>query len=212
MSGGCVYDVAWVGPCGAPVTVNGLCEGHATVRCSCGRQAYAECDIAGSLVCGRPVCAQLGRTCVHHGGRHDRAEDDRVDFKVEEVEKVVAANLPLTRHVVRSTTPGRSVLGQEQARPAPEARVCRTCGERARFDPAGVWVHEAVADAHPPDVGLSAQDAVIADLERRKEVGLERYGTLLYPHNGRDMLRDLYEELLDACVYLRAAIDERDAR
>lgn len=56
----------------------------------------------------------------------------------------------------------------------------------------------------------SIQDQVIADLEARKAKGLETYGTLLHPHNGRDMLQDLYEELLDACCYVKGAMIERD--
>lgn len=54
------------------------------------------------------------------------------------------------------------------------------------------------------------QDMVIADLEARKRVGIERYGTTLQPHNGRDALYDLYQELLDACNYVRQCIYERD--
>lgn len=54
------------------------------------------------------------------------------------------------------------------------------------------------------------QDMVIADLEARKAIGLERYGTLLYPNNGRDMLQDVYEELLDAAVYMRGLMAERE--
>jgi hypothetical protein len=56
----------------------------------------------------------------------------------------------------------------------------------------------------------SLQDQVIADLGERKTLGLERYGTLLFPHNGRDMLQDLYEELLDACCYIKGVMAERD--
>ena len=56
------------------------------------------------------------------------------------------------------------------------------------------------------------QDAVIADIEARKAVGIKRYGTALQPFNGRDALLDLYEELLDACVYLKQALVERDSR
>lgn len=52
-------------------------------------------------------------------------------------------------------------------------------------------------------------DLVVADLAGRKALGTERYGTPLQPHNGRDALRDLYEELLDAAVYVRQAIEER---
>lgn len=54
-------------------------------------------------------------------------------------------------------------------------------------------------------------DLVAADLAGRKALGTERYGTSLQPHNGRDALRDLYEELLDASVYVRQAIEERSS-
>jgi hypothetical protein len=53
------------------------------------------------------------------------------------------------------------------------------------------------------------QDMVIADIEARKAVGLQRYGTLLQPFNGRDALMDAYQEALDLCQYLRQAIEER---
>lgn len=53
------------------------------------------------------------------------------------------------------------------------------------------------------------QDMVIADIEKRKAIGLQRYGTLLQPFNGRDSLRDAYEEALDLCQYLRQALEER---
>jgi hypothetical protein len=53
------------------------------------------------------------------------------------------------------------------------------------------------------------QDLVIEDIEARKKVGLERYGTLLHAHNGRDALMDAYQEALDLCQYLRQAIEER---
>jgi hypothetical protein len=57
-----------------------------------------------------------------------------------------------------------------------------------------------------PDI----QSMVIADIGRRREVGIERYGTALQAHNGRDTLRDAYEEALDLAMYLRQAIEERD--
>lgn len=60
-----------------------------------------------------------------------------------------------------------------------------------------------------PDVP-SIQGAVRADLLLRELTGIERYGTPLQPHNGRDGLRDLYEELLDACCYIKQVIIERD--
>ncbi len=54
------------------------------------------------------------------------------------------------------------------------------------------------------------QDAVIADIEQRRVLGIERYGAALQPFNGRDALQDAYEEALDLAVYLKQAILERD--
>ena len=59
-----------------------------------------------------------------------------------------------------------------------------------------------------PDV----QSMVIEDIRARREVGIERYGTALQPHNGRDALRDAYEEAIDLAMYLRQMIAERDGR
>jgi hypothetical protein len=56
----------------------------------------------------------------------------------------------------------------------------------------------------------SAWDLVLQDMKTRDKIGYEKYGVRLQPDNGRDMLRDAYEEALDLCVYLRAAIYERD--
>lgn len=56
----------------------------------------------------------------------------------------------------------------------------------------------------------SAHDLVIVDMAARKEFGLAKYGSLLQPGNGRDNLQDLYEELLDACVYIRNEIERRN--
>jgi hypothetical protein len=56
----------------------------------------------------------------------------------------------------------------------------------------------------------SIQALVRADLETREQVGISRYGTSLQPRNGRDALRDLYEELLDAATYTRQLMWERD--
>lgn len=58
----------------------------------------------------------------------------------------------------------------------------------------------------------AVQDLVLADIEARKALGIQRYGTLLQPFNGRDGLRDLYEELLDAAIYARQLLYERDKK
>ncbi len=55
-------------------------------------------------------------------------------------------------------------------------------------------------------------DLVLADMAARDAEGRRKYGVPLQPHNGRDPLVDLYQELLDAVVYARQAIYERDGR
>ena len=60
-----------------------------------------------------------------------------------------------------------------------------------------------------PNDSPDVQSMVIEDIRHRREVGIERYGTALQPHNGRDALRDAYEEALDLACYLRQAIAER---
>lgn len=75
-------------------------------------------------------------------------------------------------------------------------------------------LREAVLGAQQPEPTPtdepSAHDLVIADMAARKEFGLAKYGSLLQPGNGRDNLQDLYEELLDACVYIRNEIERRN--
>ena len=53
-------------------------------------------------------------------------------------------------------------------------------------------------------------ELVISDMQQRDHVGRERYGTPLQAFNGRDALRDAYEEALDLVVYLHQAMLERD--
>lgn len=61
-----------------------------------------------------------------------------------------------------------------------------------------------------PAGGPAMQDLVIADIEERKAIGIERYGQLLKAHTGRDPLIDAYQEALDLCIYLRQVVYERD--
>ena len=51
---------------------------------------------------------------------------------------------------------------------------------------------------------------VIADMEARRLVGIERYGTPLQANNGRKALVDAYQEALDLVVYLRQELEERE--
>ena len=63
-----------------------------------------------------------------------------------------------------------------------------------------------------PNNKPAIQDLVMQDMMARKLLGQQRYGTPLQAHNGRDMMQDLYEELLDACNYIRGMIYERDGK
>ena len=59
-----------------------------------------------------------------------------------------------------------------------------------------------------PNDRPSIQQLVLADVAERERIGIERYGVALQALNGRDGLRDLYEELLDAVMYVRQLIEE----
>lgn len=67
-------------------------------------------------------------------------------------------------------------------------------------------------DQQLPEAGTGRpiHDLVSDDLASRLVVGIERYGKPLQANNGRDALRDAYEEALDLACYLRQAIAERD--
>lgn len=53
---------------------------------------------------------------------------------------------------------------------------------------------------------------VLDDMKERDYIGIQQYKVPLKPHNGRDTLYDLYTELLDAVVYLRTLLYERDGK
>lgn len=61
-----------------------------------------------------------------------------------------------------------------------------------------------------PNDNPAVWDLVIADMAERDEMGLRKHGVRLQPFNGRKTLIDLYQEMLDAVVYLRTEIYERD--
>lgn len=52
------------------------------------------------------------------------------------------------------------------------------------------------------------QSQVIADIEKRRRHGIEKYGTALQPFNHRDGMRDAYEEALDLVTYLAQVREE----
>lgn len=50
---------------------------------------------------------------------------------------------------------------------------------------------------------------VCEDLKAREQLGYQKYGKPLEPHDGRDSLQDAYEECLDMAQYLKKAMIER---
>lgn len=56
----------------------------------------------------------------------------------------------------------------------------------------------------------SVTDAVIADMQARREMGTRKYGVELLTFNGRDALLEVYQELLDATMYTKQLLMERD--
>lgn len=53
---------------------------------------------------------------------------------------------------------------------------------------------------------------VMRDLKERVEMGKLRYGIPLKTQNGRDALWDAYQELMDALLYIRQELLERDGK
>ena len=72
---------------------------------------------------------------------------------------------------------------------------------------------KAATPQPPPQRGkLTVIDYVLADMAQRAAAGVQKYGTPLQTHNGRDALWDAYQEALDLSMYLRQAILERDGK
>jgi hypothetical protein len=58
--------------------------------------------------------------------------------------------------------------------------------------------------------GPAIWDLVIDDMHARDRVGRQRYGVPLQANNGRNSIRDAYEEALDLVVYLRQHMAEAE--
>lgn len=69
-------------------------------------------------------------------------------------------------------------------------------------------------DQPPPNKSIYPEvyQLLTEDLETRYRIGMQRYGKALQPFNGRDALRDAYEEAIDLAFYIRQAIYERDKK
>lgn len=57
-------------------------------------------------------------------------------------------------------------------------------------------------------IGENSTDAVIKDLKNREAMGLKKYGCFVH-ETVDDTLVHLYEELLDAAIYIKTEINRR---
>lgn len=62
----------------------------------------------------------------------------------------------------------------------------------------------------PHGKGVNVQEEVIKDMRERMEFGKAKYGEYLTTFNGRDALKDAYQEVLDLAVYLKQKILEQE--
>lgn len=63
-----------------------------------------------------------------------------------------------------------------------------------------------------PNNSQPVWELVMQDMFERNEFGKAKYGTPLQAHNGRNALKDAYEEVLDLAVYLKQRIVEDGTR
>lgn len=87
----------------------------------------------------------------------------------------------------------------------------------ARCDECGMDYGDHRGDRCPEELKQQPQSPEIytlvqADLVGRDMVGRATYGKSLHAHDGRDTMRDAYEEALDLTQYLRKLLWERDGK
>jgi hypothetical protein len=65
-----------------------------------------------------------------------------------------------------------------------------------------------IADLAGLTLNAALREAMAKTIGARRELGLQRYGTVLQPDNGRDCGRDALEEAVDLAAYLRTWMRE----
>ncbi len=131
------------------------------------------------------------------GGRARNLRTER-DMRQREVAEALGVDVPAVSRIER---------GLRDLRLTQAAQMASALGVR---------LSELVAPADDvmpkPKAVRAIWPLVVADMQARDQLGRERYGVPLQPFNGRDALRDAYEESLDLCAYLRQALYERDGK
>lgn len=103
----CVFEECWVGQCkaagsGEPV----LCERHREDTCWCGAQAIRQCGVAGSFVCGAPLCgvhecAHVGSGMTGDGPHSKKGQEQFRAWKAGEPKRRYVAALEAVAEIVR---------------------------------------------------------------------------------------------------------------
>ncbi len=73
------------------------------------------------------------------------------------------------------------------------------------FDLARQNDQRSLTESTPPP----ALKLVQLDLDQRFQFGMKKYGRSVLANDGQDYLQHLYEEVLDAAVYLKALLQEK---
>lgn len=74
-------------------------------------------------------------------------------------------------------------------------------------DPASEdWYKKTYLPQQESQKQITTWDFVCADIAEREQMGFKKYGKYLTPSTDEPMLQHLYEELLDATVYIKTLI------
>lgn len=98
-------------------------------------------------------------------------------------------------------------------RGSPES--CPACGGTGKIPAQLISERRNLSIPEPPPQDSSSPamwDLVIQDMKDRDNFGFQKYKKRLQANNGRNPLKDAYDEVLDLAVYLRQAIYEKDGK
>lgn len=89
---------------------------------------------------------------------------------------------------------------------------CPTCKDNLEnVHPQAERRNPAAIPQPPPLQGhTDVTSLLIADLEARRVMGIQKYGTPLLVENGRDHCMDAYQEILDHAAYFRCLVAQRE--
>lgn len=96
--------------------------------------------------------------------------------------------------------------------PSGDYNKCHYCGKSVKLETRSFESLNKPEPMSIPNDNPAIWDLVEHDIRERDKLGTFKYKTRLQGFNGRDALRDAYQEALDLSVYLRQAIFERDGK